>query len=228
MKFFNIARVAGINYLFIFISGIFANFFVLESNIVLGDPVQTFHNFTSHSTLLRIGIFSFIVMVLADALLAWFLYVLLKPVDKDLSLLTGWLRLINATIFAVALLFLLQVLGLIQSEGAGSEVPLRIETSLRSFNDTWMIGLIFFGIHLLFLGYLIIKSGYFPKGIGWLLIMAGIGYLIDSFSFVLFKDYQQFKDIFMAIVIIPGVIGELSLTLWLLIKGNIIPPINPR
>jgi hypothetical protein len=90
---------------------------------------------------------------------------------------------------------------------------------LDSFNYTWLIGLIFFGLHLLLLGYLIIKSGFIPKIIGVLLFVAGIGYLVDSFAFFLYPSYESVKDIFQMIVILPGVIGEFSFTIWLLIKG---------
>jgi hypothetical protein len=76
------------------------------------------------------------------------------------------------------------------------------------------------------LGYLIYKSGYIPKTIGILLFIAAIGYLIDSFANFLLADYVNYKDIFLMIVLVPGVIGELSLTFWLLFKGAKIPEIE--
>lgn len=90
---------------------------------------------------------------------------------------------------------------------------------LAAFNNTWLVGLIFFAIHLFLLGYLIIKSGYIPKFIGFLLIAASAGYLSDSFANFLLRDYDAYKNIFMLIVVIPGVAGELSLTMWLLLTG---------
>jgi hypothetical protein len=91
--------------------------------------------------------------------------------------------------------------------------------SLEAFNSTWLIGLIFFGLHLALLGYLIVKSTYVNSIIGFLLIVAAAGYLIDSFANFMLPNYDDYADIFMAIVAIPGVVGELSLTFWLLIKG---------
>ena len=70
------------------------------------------------------------------------------------------------------------------------------------------------------LGYLIFKSGYIPKIIGIFLIIASLGYLTDSFANFLLDNYSDYKEIFMLIVVIPGVIGELSFTLWLLIRGG--------
>jgi hypothetical protein len=220
-----IARIAGIGYLIIFITGIFSNFFVLEGLMVPGDAAATTQNITENDALFRTGIVSFIIMVAFDLLLAWALYVLLRPVNKDLSLLSGWLRLVNAAIFGIALFGLVNVLQLVSGDDylkALEPVGLQaqIMVSLDTFNITWLIGLVFFGFHLLLLGYLIIRSGYIPRIIGYLLIVASAGYLIDSFANFLLPGYRDYEDIFMLIVVIPGVAGELSLTGWLLIKAG--------
>ena len=86
--------------------------------------------------------------------------------------------------------------------------------------------MVFFGFHLFILGYLIVKSGYISKTIGVLLIIAGFGYLIDSFANFLLPNYNDYKNIFLMIVVIHGVIGELSFTFWLLFKGAKIPDIE--
>lgn len=219
-----IARLTGIGYLIIFISGIFANFFVLESLVVWEDAKATVTNIMENEAQFRIGILSFLIMVIFDVLLVWALYVLFIPVNKNISLLAAWLRLVNATIFGVALYHLLSVLQMLSSP----EYLAMIEVGqlhaqamilLHAFNNTWLIGLVFFGLHLYFLGYLIIKSSYVSSIIGVLLIIAALGYLTDSFAQLLLPNYADFKDIFLLIVAVPGVIGELSLTLWLLIKG---------
>src|SRR5210317_1961561 len=95
----NIARVAGIGYLIIFVTGIFSNFFILENLIVSGDAASTSGNILDNISLFRIGIFSFIVMVIFDVILTWALYILLLHVSKNLSLLSGWLRLVNCAVF---------------------------------------------------------------------------------------------------------------------------------
>jgi hypothetical protein len=219
-----ISRVAGIGYLIIFISGIFSNFFVLENLIVPGDAVATAHNIVGNDSLFRIGILSFIIMVVFDVVLAWALYVLLKPVDKYLSLLSGWLRLVNSTIFGIALFSLFNVLKILSGAAylnafATNQLYAQMMLYFSAFNTTWLIGLVFFGLHLLILGYLIFKSGYIPKFIGIFLLVAALAYLIDSFANFILPDYIDYKDIFMMIVVVPGVIGELSFTFWLIFKG---------
>jgi hypothetical protein len=224
----NISTIAGIGYLFIFITGIFSNFFVLESLIVPGDVTTTANNITDNDFLFRIGILSFIIMVVWDVVLAWALYVLLKPVNENLSLLSGWLRLVNSTIFGIALYNLFSILQI--SNGAeylnalGTDyMHTQVMLFFDAFNYTWLIGLVFFAIHLFVLGFLIFKSGYMPKILGILLIIAAIGYLIDSLANFLLSNYSDYKNLFMLIVIVPGIIGELSLTFWLLFKGVKLP-----
>ena len=159
-----------------------------------------------------------------DLLLSWTLYLLLKEVNQKLSLLAAWLRLVNATMFGLALYNLVSVLQLTVNPEYSivlelSQLQTQVTLYLEAFNCTWLIGLIFFGIHLLLLGYLIVKSNYIPKFIGILLFVAGVGYLVDSFANFLLRNYSSYKDIFQLIVILPGVTGEFSFTIWLLIKG---------
>lgn len=219
-----IALIAGIGYLVIFITGIYANFFILENLVVPGDAVATTENITNNATQFRGGILSFILMVAFDVVLAWALYILFKSVNISLAQLSAWLRLVNATIFGVALYHLFSVLQLTGSLDFASiftpeQLQGHVMLSLSAFNYTWLLGLVFFGIHLLFLGYLIIQSGKMPKVLGILLIIAGVGYLIDSFAHFMMPNYADYENLFAMLVIVPGVIGELSFTVWLLWRG---------
>ena len=219
-----ISTFAGVGYLIIFITGFFSNFFVLEKLVTPADAAITASNILSNDLLFRLGILGFIIMVIFDVMLAWALYLILKPVNKDLSLLSGWLRLVNSTIFGIALYNLFSILEILSGAEylkafVEEQLYAQIMLLIHTFNHTWLIGLIFFGLHLFLLGYLIIKSHYIPRVIGILLIIASFGYLIDSFANFLMPNYSEFKDIFLIIVVVPGVIGELSLTFWLLIKG---------
>lgn len=220
----NILKLTGLGYLIIFVTGFFSNFFVLENLIVSGNSAATLNNIIENELLFRWAIVSFILMVIFDLLLAWTLYLLLKEVNQKLSLLAAWLRLVNATMFGLALYNLVSVLQLTVNPEYSkvlelSQLQTQVTLYLEAFNSTWLIGLIFFGIHLLLLGYLIVKSNYIPKFIGILLFVAGVGYLVDSFANFLLRNYSSYKDIFELIVILPGVIGEFSFTIWLLIKG---------
>lgn len=170
-------------------------------------------------------------MVVFDVVLAWALYILLKPVNKNLSLLSGWLRLVNSTIFGIALYNLFSVLQILSGAEylkvfVAGQLHAQVMLFLNAFNHTWLIGLVFFGLHLFFLGYLIFKSGYIPRILGVLLIVASVGYLIDSFANFLLPNYTNYATIFLLVVAVPSIIAELSFTFWLLFKGGKIPEIK--
>jgi hypothetical protein len=223
-SFKKIARLTGIGYLIIFITGFFANFFVLEGLVVAGDATATAANIGDNLLQFRWGIASFLVMVIVDVLLVWPLYILLKPVDKYLAHLSSGLRLVNGVIFGVALFNLFGVLQLYApADYLGAFEPemlqARVLFLLDAFNHIWLIGLVFFGLHLAFLGYLVYRSGYMPRVLGPLLGLAALGYLTDSFAQFLLPGYADHQGMFEMMVVIPGVVGEFSLTIWLLIKG---------
>ena len=87
---------------------------------------------------------------------------------------------------------------------------------LDAFDTGVSVGLVFFGIHLFVLGYLLFTSRYVPRIVGVVLIAAAFGYLADSLGNLLLPNYPPTLT---AVMFAPGVIGELSLTFWLLVKG---------
>ena len=86
---------------------------------------------------------------------------------------------------------------------------------LNAHEYGFSVGVVFLTLHALILGYLIFKSGYFPKFLGVLFVIASLGYLIDGFSHVLLANYQK-GPAYLALLI---AIAEIAFPLWLLIKG---------
>ncbi|KQX68394.1 DUF4386 domain-containing protein [Paenibacillus sp. Root444D2] len=221
------ARVAGFGLLLMAILAMFSNFSVLEGLIIPDDAAATANNIIANEMLFRSGFISFVIVLILDVLVAWALYALLKPVNKNLAMLAAWFRLVYTAIFGVALSNLLNVLPLLSGANyftvfTTDQLKLYAQVMLLidAFKNGWLIGLVFFGFHLLVIGYLIIKSGgYIPRIIGIFLILASAGYVIDSIAHFLLPNYADYKTIFQLIVAVPGVIGELSLAFWLLIKG---------
>jgi glucan phosphoethanolaminetransferase (alkaline phosphatase superfamily) len=84
------------------------------------------------------------------------------------------------------------------------------------FNIIWLIGLFFFGVHLILLGRIIKK----PTIIMFFIILAGAMYLLDTAAHFLLANYNEYSSIFLALVAIPSVIGEMSFSVWLLVKGG--------
>ena len=211
-----LALLGGLGYVVIFITGIFANFFVLEELKVAGDEAMTFQNFADNQTLVMQAFVAFIAMVVFDLVLTWVLYKIFKEKNASLSKITAWFRFINALFFGAALYHLTTVMDLSSNPGAAQELT----AALEGFNDIWLIGLVFFGIHLILLSVLLCRSERVGKLIPGLLMIAGIGYLIDTALQFGYADYASIAEISTFVVVLPGIIGELSLTGWLLFKAG--------
>ena len=194
-------RIAGISYLIIFFAAIFANFFVLES--ILKHPLETVQQ---DSMMVRFGIVAFLITVVFDVVVAWALFELYKT--HALSRLSTYFRMMHAAIMGVAIFALPMALTLT----TGQEILKQVEI----FNTIWLIGLFFFGIHLILLGKIIVK----PKIIANFLIIAGIMYMADTTAHFLLPNYETYSSVFLTLVAVPSIIGEMSFAIWLLIKGG--------
>ena len=86
---------------------------------------------------------------------------------------------------------------------------------LEAHSYGFTIGIAFLSLHVFVLGYLMLKSGYFPRILGILFLVAGFGYLIDSFGLLLVTSYKTTPDF----VALPIAIAEIAFPLWLLFKG---------
>jgi len=221
------ALIAGLAYLIIFVVGVPATMW--ESLVAHGDAATTASNFIANEFLLRISIVSWLVVLVADLVVAWALYIFLKPVNKSLSLLAAGFRLVFVAIFGVTLLNLFMVLQLssgsdyLSAFGTG-QLQAQMMLFLSAFDFGVQISWVFFGLHIFLLGYLIIKSSYIPRILGVLLIIASIGYQINSFANFLIPNIANYEQtLFIVTVAVPAIISELLLTLWLLLKGRKIP-----
>ena len=226
------ARFAGLFYLAIIVAGIFAEFFVRSSLKVPGDAAATAANIMASTALFRSGITADLIMIICDIALAASLYILLRPVNDGLSLLGAFFRLIQAAILAVNLLNLFYALQLVSGAGyltaiGAEQLYAQALFFFEAHATGYTLGLLFFAFNCLITGYLVYKASYFPKILGFMLVIAGAGYLTDSFAQFLLPNYAAYADIFALVVFVPAIIGELAMTLWLLIKGINTPAREP-
>jgi hypothetical protein len=219
-----ISKLSGIAYLIIFITGIYANFVVLERLVQWDNPTLTVINLSTEKSAFKLAIFGFVIMLIFDLVLVWGLYKLFRPVSRDFTLMASVLRFINVLLFGVALYHLIEVLQIITAiDSITVQNPFletRVINLLNDFNNIWLIGLLFFAFHLALLAYLVWKSSAVPKWLGVLLMIAAVGYVVDSFAQLLLPNYSDYESFFALAVIVPGVIGELTLTFWLLFRSN--------
>lgn len=211
------ALIAGLGVLIMAFATPFAELFVYERLVVYGNITETTQNIASNMGLFLAGILGYLITFLCDVVVAWALYVLLIPVNRSLSLLAGWFRLVYALIALFGLSKLVAVFRLLNTPDYltvyGSE-PLhtQVRLLLNAFQYEWGMGLVVFGIHLGLLGYLVYRSGYIPRILGILLAIAGLGWVIDSLRPYLYPNVD------LGFVMIASV-GELIFVLWLLLRG---------
>lgn len=216
------ARIAGVLYLLIFVTAGFSEGFVRATLIVPGDATTTAANIVASEGLFRLSIISDLIAFSADAVVAVLLYVLLRPTSRTLALLAMSLRLIAhpaiASINTLNQYMALQVLsGAKYLTGFDpQQLDALVLLFLTAHSYGYLIAGIFFGLHLLVLGYLIYKSSLFPAILGVLVVLASVGYLTESFTYFLVPAYEPVAS---TIVIVTAVVGELALALYLVVKG---------
>ena len=217
------ARAAGFSILFLGVAGIVANIFITGGLAIPEDAAIIADTIMINDLFLRLGIFSFVIMLILDIIAAWALYILLKQVNKNLALLAIWFRLVYVAMFGAALFNFLNILQLL-GDGAGvpeiepNQIGLEVMMLINAINNAWTIALVFFGGHLLLLGFLVLKSGVIPGIFGILLLLAGLGYFIDNIGLILLSDYINSMAIFSLIVFVLSMLAELAFAIWLLVK----------
>lgn len=195
------ARIAGWSYVVIFFAAIFANFVMLES--LMAEPLAT----VTESVLnVRLGIMAFLVTAVFDILVAWGLYELYK--GHPFTLPSTYFRLAHALIMGVAVFALVPTLTMENADA--------ILAQASAFNTIWLIGLFFFGVHLLFLSRIVKHIRIIP----YFLAAAGVMYMLDTSAHFLMTNYADHAGLFLTLVAIPSILGEMAFAIWLLTRGG--------
>jgi len=215
------ARLGGAMYLAIILLGAFAEGFVTNKLVVSGDAAATAHNILASMSLWRLGIASDLIVVLLAVPLLWVEYLLLRPVSRHLVLLAVMFNVLSLALEAISKLFFLIVEPtLTHREFLDAFTPAQLQVladlALKSHDIAFNIALIFFGFTCLLHGYLIFRSGFLPRTVGVLMQLAGLSYVVACLS-AMFAP--ALANVITPLILIPPLIGETSLCLWLLVKG---------
>jgi hypothetical protein len=200
------AIIAGLGLLLMAILSPIAYLNTFQSLVKFDNAALTAQNILNSMGAFRTCILLLFTVASLDIVVAWGLYMVLIPVNRRLSALAAWLRVIYGVIFMFAISKLYVALQVITPDGT------QTMSFLKAFQSIWDMGLILFGFHLLVLGYLVFKSDYVPKWLGAFLVLAAVGYIVDGVGKTLSADYNlniaQFTFV-----------GEVLLIFWLLWKG---------
>lgn len=210
--------VAGASLLLMSVLAGFGALFAVDGLVTEGDGATTAADVLASEGLFRSGVAALYVVIVLDVVVAWALFRVFSPVSVAISRLAAWSRLAYAAVYLIALSQLVGIPDLLRSDAyAGAFTPeqQQAQALLRfdAYTDIWMAGLVLFGVHLALVGYLAYRSGYVPRLLGVLLVVAGAGYVLDTFVNVLSQDTPATVSRF-------TFLGELLLALWLVVRGR--------
>ena len=201
------ARTCGFIYVLVFLSG-FVSFGLAGRLIAAGDAPATAAKILASEQLWRAGYSAEIFTMICDVAIAWLLYVLLAPVNRNLALLAAFFRLMYVAAYVPAVLANVMVLPLLHQHLEKAAM-----FAVGAHDPAFAISLVFFGANLALVGYLIARP---PVGVRWLAValeLAGACYIINSFTIFMAPPVHAFIYPW---ILLPAFVGELGLTFWLL------------
>lgn len=211
------ARVTGLLYLGLAITGILGSLMVRAQFYVADDPQGTLSNLVEHPSLARLGIVLELGVVVTQALTAMWFYRLFRSVDAFAAGAIAVFGMVNAVAIlgsAALLATALDAAGDASLAGAGAQAA-TVQLLYVASGHLWGVGAMFFGLWLIPMGWLVIRSGWLPRLLGQILIAGGVGYLVSAFVSYSFPD----ADLVAQLLTVPATIGELWIVGYLVIVG---------
>ncbi len=212
------ARLTGIFYLLVVVTGIFSLMYVPAQTIVLGDPAQTVANIKEKELLFRFGVVSSLLCYFFFFFVGWSAYKLLKKVNENIAGIMFGLVLCSIPIAVYGVHNLTYILSLLfdsrYSVGSGQEVEYRVMSAILSYGRALSITDLFWSSWLFPFGFLIYRSAFLPKFLGILLMIGSIAYFTYFFGNILFPDIDIIKRLR-----VPARIAEIGTCIWLVIGG---------
>lgn len=211
------SRAVGVLLVLSIVGGWFGEMYV-PSQFMAGDAAASASQLRLNEGLFRLGFAAYLVEALGDVILAWLFYVLLRPVHRDLALLSAFFGLVSMSLFAVTKMFYFSApMFLNGSKYLTGFSPQQHEGLAKLFLSLYggLSGLfmLFYGTGWIIRGYLTFKSGYLPRFLGVLMLAAGVGFFIKNVTKVLAPAYSS--DILLA----PMFLNVVVLATWMLVKG---------
>ena len=208
------ARLAGVWYLLMAISGILG-FMVFHPQVFVStDPQQTLTNLMEHTTLARTRLLMELLIVVSQALTALWFYKLFRNEKGWMALAVGIWGTVNAVIIMVSAVAMGAALDIAHATQAVESQGMFIDLLTRIITHAWGVGGLFFGLWLIPLGTLIVQSQRMPLWLGRTLILGGIGYLVSTVL-----TYAGVEGDWVGLLNLPATVGEFWMIGYLLIFG---------
>lgn len=222
------ARVIGIIYPLQMATGIFGEVFARGQLIVRGDAARTAENIMGSEGLFRLSIVGDLITYILVMVLTWALYVLLRPVNKNLALLGAFFRLSEMAVLCIATVNSLVILRLLSGSAYLKTFELDQVRSLvmlayQSQGLGMSVGFVLLGFGSAIFAYLLLRSRYIPTALAALGIIGALLLSIGTLAVILFPGLGALGMTYM----LPMGLYEVTLGFWLLIKG-IRQPVTPE
>ena len=190
----------------------------VPSTMMTGDAATTADQLRLHPGLFRLGFAAYLAEAFSDVVLAWLFYVLLKPVNRDLALLSAFFGLVSMTLFAVTKMFYFFAPALLRgSPYLAAFPPAQVEALAGLFLSLYAglsgLFMLFYGTGWILRGWLTFRSGYLPRFLGVLMVTAGLGFVAKNLTKVLAPAYSW--DVLLA----PMFLNAIVLAAWMLVRG---------
>jgi hypothetical protein len=208
-----LARLAGALYLVVGVCGGFSQLVVRASVRVPGDPIATADNIRASAGLFRLGFVTDLVDITAFVLLGFALYVLLAPVNRPIAATFVVFVAIASAIMGANLINHVAALLVATNPTYSADLALLF---LDLHTQGYLIAQIFFGLWLLPLGYLVYRSGWFPRALGVVLIVGGCAYLADLVAVYTSPSFESSLTVYLGTI---AGLSEISFLVWLLVMG---------
>lgn len=211
------ARAAGVAMLLTIIFGALGEIYLPGKIVVGGDAATTAANILAHPTLFRLTFASYLVEGICDVALCVFLYILLRPVDRNLALLSAFFGLVSMITYATAESSFFAAALVLRDTGGMAAFPLeqRQALALLCMKISSKIATLFlcmYGIATMLRGYLIARSRYLPRVLGILFVIGGAGFFLRSATYLVAPALSS------QWLVMPLILAILPMTVWLLIR----------
>jgi hypothetical protein len=212
------ARITGLLYLGVGITGMMGFLLIRPEIYVAGDAAATLANLVEREMLARLGIAFELLIVLTQALASVWFYKLFRTVSSTAAGSLAAFGLVNSTAILSSAAFLVSALAIAVDPALapGGDAAATAQLMYETSGAFWGVGGLFFGLWLIPMGYLVLTSRWMPRPLGWVLMAGGVGYILSAFVVYLIPEAPGWVELALTI---PATVGEFWMIGYLLIKG---------
>ena len=211
------AIIAGVSLIVMALAAGYSYGYVLGSLVETDNPSGTLMRLNHSKGIFGSGVIGWLVILITDLLVAWSLYRYFLQVNAKVSLATGLIRAVYSAVLAFAIYQLIFVWSMLPATKHDTPALMQL---FANFEKYWSLGLILFGVHLVGLGFLSVKSQSVPRWMGYLLLFAGLSYTGINGTKALAPEATDTIAMVEMVLAAPMALAELVLAVWLIWRGG--------